>query len=99
MINDEKEGLYMGHLADSVGRACGFWSWGHEFELHIACKDDIHLKKSLGRPRWLSSLVPPLAQGMIRGTRGWVPCGAPCMEPASPSAFVSASLTLSWINE
>ena len=37
----------------------------------------------------------PLAQGVILETRDRVPRQAPCMEPASPSAYVSASLSLS----
>ena len=36
----------------------------------------------------------PLAQGMILESRDQVPHGAPCMEPASPSACVSASLSV-----
>ena len=59
----------------------------------------------LEQPRWLSSLALPSAQGVILETQDWVPCPAPCMEPASPSAYVSASLSLcvcvslSWINK
>ena len=34
----------------------------------------------------------PLAQGMIPESQDGVPHWAPCMEPASPSAYVSASL-------
>ena len=37
----------------------------------------------------------PLAQGMIPESQDRVPHWAPCMEPASPSAYVSASLSLS----
>ena len=36
----------------------------------------------------------PLAQVVIPGSRDRVPHGAPCMEPASPSACVSASALL-----
>ena len=36
----------------------------------------------------------PLAQGVIPECRDRVPPRAPCMEPASPSACVSASLSL-----
>ena len=36
----------------------------------------------------------PLAQGAILETRDRIPRRAPCMEPASPSAYVSASLSL-----
>ena len=41
----------------------------------------------------------PLVQGMIPGSRDQVPHQAPCSEPASPSAYVSASLFLSLMNE
>ena len=51
-------------------------------------------KDELGQPRWLSGLAPPSAQGVILETRDRVPRRAPCMEPASPSACVSASLSL-----
>ena len=55
----------------------------------------------------VSCLVPPSAQGVILGTWDWIPCRAPCVEPASPSACVSVSLSLSlslslclsWINK
>ena len=48
-----------------------------------------------GQPGWLSSLAPPSAQSLILETRDRVPRRAPCMEPASPSAYVSASLCVS----
>ena len=48
----------------------------------------------MGQPRWRSGLVPPAAQGVILETLDRVPRQAPCMEPASPSACVSASLSL-----
>ena len=37
----------------------------------------------------------PLSQGMISGSWDRVPCRAPCMEPVSPSVYVSASLCVS----
>ena len=37
----------------------------------------------------------PSTQGMILESRDRVPHRAPCMEPASPSAYVSAFLSLS----
>ena len=43
---------------------------------------------------WLSGLALPSAQGVILETQDRVPCWAPCMEPASPSACVSAPLPL-----
>ena len=45
---------------------------------------------SLGQSRWLSGLALPSAHGMILESQDRVPCQAPCMEPASPSACVSA---------
>ena len=49
----------------------------------------------LGQPGWLSGLVLPSAQGVILETWDHVPRQAPCMGSASPSACVSASLSLS----
>ena len=40
----------------------------------------------------------PSAQGVIPGSWDRVPRQAPCMEPASPSACVSASLSLRFIH-
>ena len=39
-----------------------------------------------GHPRWCSGLAPPAAQGVILESWDRVPCQAPCMGPASPSA-------------
>ena len=48
-----------------------------------------------GQPGWLSGLAPSSAQGVILETWDRVPHRAPRMEPASPSACVSASLSVS----
>ena len=57
----------------------------------------------LGQPGWLSGLAQPSAQGLILGSQDRVLRRAPYVEPASPSACVSASLSLSvsheWINK
>ena len=53
----------------------------------------------MGQPRWLSDLALPLARGVILETRDRVPCWAPRLEPASPSACVSASLSLCLMNK
>ena len=47
------------------------------------------------------SVAEPLASalGMILESRDRVPYWAPGMEPASPSAYVSVPLCLSWINK
>ena len=41
----------------------------------------------------------PLAQGVILECRDRVPHWSPCMEPASPSAYVSASLSESLMDK
>ena len=58
-----------------------------------------HFKKFFGQPGWLSGLALPSAQGLILETRDRVPRWVPCMEPASPSACVSASLSVSLMNK
>ena len=55
--------------------------------------------RHLGQPGWLRGLAPPLDQGLILETRDRVPCQAPYMEPASPSASVSASLSMTLMNK
>ncbi|XP_077744303.1 protein diaphanous homolog 2 isoform X5 [Canis aureus] len=50
------------------------------------------LKSCLGQPGWLSGLALPSAKGLILKTPHRVPYWALCMEPASPSACVSACL-------
>ena len=52
-------------------------------------------KLKIGQPGWLSGLAPPSAQGVILETQDPVPRWAPCVGPASPSACVSAPLSLS----
>ncbi|CAK7321112.1 ATP synthase subunit f, mitochondrial [Vulpes lagopus] len=52
-------------------------------------------KEVTGHPRWLSGLALPSAWGEILETWDQVPYQAPCTETASPSACVSASLSLS----
>ena len=61
----------------------------------------VHIKKIniLGQPGGLSGLAPPSAQGLILKSQDRVPRRAPCMEPASPSACVSASLCVSLMNK
>ena len=55
---------------------------------------DIKYSQKCGQPRWLSGLAPPAAQGLILETQDRVPWQAPCMKSASPSACVSAPLSL-----
>ena len=85
------------------------WNWTRV--LHYTHKKaskwmkDLNVRQEsikIGQPLWRSSLVPPAAQGMILETLDQVPRRALCMEPASPSACVSASHSLSvslWINK
>ena len=50
----------------------------------------------VGIPGWLSGLAPACGPGRDPGDPGSNPSsGSQCMEPASPSACVSASLSLS----
>ena len=59
-------------------------------------KGKVQVKKYLqDSPGGLAVQHLPSAQGVILGSWDRVPCPAPCMEPASPSACVSASLSLS----
>ena len=48
-----------------------------------------------GIPEWLSSLAPPLAQGVILETQDQVPCQALCIEPACAFASLSLSVCVS----
>ena len=75
------------------------WEWreqGEEALFALCMPYSFFFKKHmLGQPRWRSGLAPPAAQGVILETPDGVPHRAFCMEPASPSACVSASLSLS----
>ena len=51
-------------------------------------------KHILGQIRGRSGLAPPAARGVILENGDRVPCRAPCMEPASPSACGRGSLLL-----
>ena len=53
---------------------------------------------ALGMPGWLSGKCLPSAQDMILESQDQALHRAPCMEPASPSAYVSGSLSFSWMN-
>ena len=87
-------GSPVGH---TVLALCGPYHTVNWFMAHSPAKkdttSDLRFCKT-GQPRWLSGLPPPSAQGEILETRDRVPHQAPCMEPASPSACVSASLSL-----
>ena len=53
-------------------------------------------KKRKGTPGWFSGLVPAFSPEHDPGDLGLNPMtGSRCMEPASPSAYVSASLSFS----
>ena len=69
---------------------------------HIKIKSFAQQIKSLqNKGRLSGSAVKylPLAQGVILGIPDRVPHQGPCMEPASPSACVSASLCVSLMNK
>ena len=53
----------------------------------------------VGQPGWFSGLTPPSAQGLILKTWDLVPRQAPCMEPASLSTCVSATVCVSLMNK
>ena len=65
----------------------------HMFQktVYIYCFKNGHF----GQPRWRSGLAPPAARGVILETLDRVPRQGLSVEPVSPSAFVSASLSLS----
>ena len=56
-------------------------------------------KKKKGRLGGSAVKCLPSAQGVILESWDQVPHRAPCMEPASPSAYVSASLCVSFMNK
>ena len=59
-------------------------------------RDKNNLKMKTGIPGWRSGLAPAFGPGHDPGDPGSNPTsGSRCMEPASPSACVSASLYLS----
>ena len=73
------------------------WKWftpHTKQETNVSRKNVVQQSKTR-QPEWLSGLAPPSAQGLILETRDQVWCQAPCMEPASPSAYVTDSLSLS----
>ena len=59
------------------------------------CLKNTHFQKHhQGTPGWLRSWASASAQGMILWFQDRVPHRAPCRESASPSAYVSASLSV-----
>ena len=63
--------------------------------------ETIYIKYKLGMPGWLSGWAPAFGSGRDPRIRDQVLHWAPCEEPASPSAYISASplnLCLSLIN-
>ena len=56
----------------------------------------LYLNYPYGIPGWHSGLAPAFGPGRDPGDQGVNPTsGSGCMEPASPPAYVSASLSLS----
>ena len=59
-------------------------------------EDKLMERKEAGIPGWHSSLAPAFGPWRHPGDRGLNPTsGSQCMEPASPSAYDSASVSLS----
>ena len=57
----------------------------------------MHLENGAGgTPGWLSSWASVFGSGRDPGILGLSPSWAPCEETAPPSAFVSASLSVSY---
>ena len=54
---------------------------------------------AIRQPWWLNGVAPPSALDVILETWDQVPRRAPCMEPASPSAFLPLSFSLSVMNK
>ena len=52
------------------------------------------VSKGKGQTGWLSGLAPLSVQGLVLETWDRVPRRDPCVEPASPAACVSASISL-----
>ena len=72
----------------------------HDQNYVLDAKQQIIIEKDcVGQPGWLSGLAPPSSRGVILETRDQVPSRAPCTEPASPSACVSTSLSVSLMNK
>ena len=75
-----------------------FWTSVDHWEVLISkevhCSSFLLRKLQSGQPGWLSGLGPPSAQGVILEARDQVLHQAPYVEPASPSASVSASRSL-----
>ena len=66
-----------------------------ELEASSTLGEEVPWKCALGIPGWRSSLAPAFGPGRNPGDPGSNPTSGPrCMEPASPSACVSASLSL-----
>ena len=79
-----------------VGQLGGSWA---RYSQQGGLLDAIHsvIKNQVpGIPGWCSGLAPAFGPGRDPGDPGSGPAsGSRCMEPASPSACVSASLSLS----
>ena len=60
----------------------------------------LYLKLECGIPGWCRGLAPAFGPGRDPGDPGSSPkSGSRCMEPVSPSAYVSASLSVSLMNK
>ena len=87
------------------------WRKGSPLTLLVGMRTDVvtvensvegprEVKKKRGIPGWCSGLVPVFGPGRDPGDLGSNPTlGSRCMEPASPSACVSASLSVTIIKK
>ena len=79
----------------------GLRGWGKNLKKILQCilkklyPKNFNQKGKPGIPGWCSGLAPAFGPGRDPGDPGPNPTsGSRCMEPASPSAYVSASLSL-----
>ena len=75
--------------------------WWLKFQQEYSYLEKKNLKEYSYSGRLGDSVVEhlPAAQGVILESLDWVPRWDTCMEPASPSACVSASLSVSLMNK
>ena len=67
---------------------------GQGEEMTIKTKEDNYMEKAAGCLGGSAVEHLPLAHGVTPGSRNRVPIQAPSMEPASPSTYISAFLSL-----
>ena len=93
--------LFCSVFNDSKGEGMGQQLWGLGWVFLTTESSLLFLKKeSCGTPGWLSGWMSAFGSGCDPGVLGSRPTsGSWCMEPASPSAYVSASVCVSLMNK